>query len=399
MRLFRPPVVFSSLLSLLPLAVWRPQFQLLFFFHDDWELLDRADRLSLGNWLCEPFLREGIFPLFKLLWLGAVHLTGGSYFGMILLLWLTHLSICLLFGWLLARFDLPPAAIVFSVLTFGVSWTNIETLGWSMQWNSQLAIVFFLAAWHCLLNTRPWAVGCFFCLLGSSLCSSRGIVSGLVLAVFVLLRNERVDRIRLSLLCLAPTAILLAIMWALVPHRSVDLAAALLYGWEYLILNPLFRPLPIPRHGFEIGALIICGALKTAVYVWAFWKAKPTVRPLLFTLVAFNLVVAATLGFSRWQTGLATVTSSRYQYIPLLCFGPMAGILIAELRLGARAAVIILCACGLVYPWKRHSEQWATERGIKLRAAIQQSDPQDRFDPSSLNAGRARELIQRYGLH
>ena len=71
-------------------------------------------------WLIEPFAGEGVFPLFKLLWLGAVHLTGGSYFGMILLLWLTHVAICLLFGWVLARFGLPPVAILLARCHF---WT------------------------------------------------------------------------------------------------------------------------------------------------------------------------------------------------------------------------------------------------------------------------------------
>lgn len=51
---------------------------------------------------------------------------------MILLLWITHVVVCLLFGCLLARFDLPPAAIAFALLTFGLSWTNLETLGWAM---------------------------------------------------------------------------------------------------------------------------------------------------------------------------------------------------------------------------------------------------------------------------
>jgi hypothetical protein len=37
------------------------------------------------------------------------------------------------------------AAIAFALVAFGLSWTNLETLGWSMQWSSQLAIVFFLA--------------------------------------------------------------------------------------------------------------------------------------------------------------------------------------------------------------------------------------------------------------
>src|SRR5579863_4520611 len=330
----RTAIVASSIASLLPLIVCWAQFRSLFFFDDDWEMLDGAARLGLGRWLVEPFAGEGFFPLFKLLWLGAVHATGGSYFAMILLLWITHVAICLLWGFLLARFDLPPAAIVFAVLAFGLASTNLETLGWFMQWNAQLAIVFFLAAWHLLLGeVRPVrAAAVFLCLLAGALCSTRGIMSGLVLAVFVLMRKTRTERTGLALLCLTPTALLAAVMWLFVPHHQVQFDAALLYAGEYLVLNPLYEPLPVPRQNFDAGALLICGLLKTAVFILAFRKAAPAVRPFLVTLVAFDLIVAASLGYSRWSTGLATTTSSRYQYISLLCFGPMAGILIAQLR-------------------------------------------------------------------
>lgn len=387
----------SSIVSLFPLFACWPQFHRLFFFHDDWELLDGAARLGLGRWLAEPFVGEGVFPLFKLLWLGAVRLTDGSYFGMILLLWITHVAICLLFGWLLARFGLLPAAIAFALLTFGLSWTNLETLGWSMQWNAQLAIVFSLAAWHFLVGTFKLgggAAACFFCLLASGLCSSRGILSGLVLAIFVLVRNKREGRVRLCVLCVAPTALLVAATWLSAPRHQTPPAAALLYGLDYLLLNPLYLPL---RHLFGATAFIVCGALKAVVFVWAFRKGGPTTRPLLWTLVAFDLIVAASLGYSRWSTGLETATSSRYQYIPLLCFGPMAGILLAQLR--ARFAVLFLCACALAFPWKRHAEQWAGWRGSDLRAAIEQAGPTEHFDPSSVTAGRARELVRLYGLH
>src|SRR5580698_5824742 len=94
----RSAIVAGSMASLLPLIACWAQFRSLYFFDDDWDLLDGAAGLGLGRWLFEPFAGEGIIPLFKLLWLAAIRLTGGSYFGMILLLWVTHLGICLLFG-------------------------------------------------------------------------------------------------------------------------------------------------------------------------------------------------------------------------------------------------------------------------------------------------------------
>jgi hypothetical protein len=64
-----------------------------------------------------------------------------------------------------------------------------------------------------------------------------------------------------------------------------------------------------------------------------------------------------------------------------------------------RVAVLLLCAGALAFPWKRHAEQWDGWRGGKLRAAIEQAGPTEHFDPSSLTAGRARELVRLYGLH
>ena len=400
---FRPTaIVGGSIISLLPLLVCWPEFRRLFFFHDDWELLDGAARLGLIRWLPEPFAGEGLIPLFKALWLGAVHLTGGGYFSMILLLWITHVAICMLFGWLLVRFGLPPAAIAFALLIFGIPWTNIETLGWSMQWSAQLGLAFFLAAWLFLLGTRRLdggAAACFLCLLASGLCSTRGIISGLVLAIFVLIRNRDRQRFVLCALCVAPTALLAAVMWLIVPHHEAPPGPALLYAGHYLLLNPLFLPLPLPRQGFDAGGLLVCGVLKAAIFIWAFREGGPSLRPLLWTLVALDLVVAVALGYGRWGTGLETVISSRYQYIPLLCFAPMGGILVARLRTRLRVVVFLVCACGLGFPWKRHAEQWAGWRGSELRTAIERAKPAEHFDPSDLTASRARELVRLYRLH
>jgi hypothetical protein len=231
------------------------------------------------------------------------------------------------------------------------------------------------------------------------LCSSRGIISGLVLAIFVLVRGRQEERLRLSTLCLVPTALLVVAMWLLTPHRPAPAGAALLYGCDYLLANPLSLPLPPVRHLFRDMAPLAFGALKAAAFVWVFRKAAPSTRPLLWTLVALDVVVAASLGYSRWSTPLSTVISSRYQYIPLLCFGPIAGLLVARLRRGVQVAVLLSCAVALTLPWKRHVEQWEAWRGDKVRTTIEATASTERFDPSSITAGRARELVRLYSLH
>src|SRR6202035_1889816 len=109
-------------------------------------------------------------------------------------------------------------------------------------------------AWHFVLGTRQHGgrdAVCFFCLLLSGLCSTRGIVSGLVLAIFVLARDKGGERLRLMVLCLAPTALLVAAMLLFTPHHGPPKpVAALLFGLDYLLSNPLFTPLPPLRKLF-----------------------------------------------------------------------------------------------------------------------------------------------------
>ena len=42
---------------------------------------------------------------------------------------------------------------------------------------------------------------------------------------------------------------------------------------------------------------------------------------------------------------------------------------------------------------------WAVWRGAEIRTALRQNADGERFDPSSLTAGRARQLIRQYHLH
>lgn len=399
-------VLGAALFSMLPLLVYWREFQLLFFFHDDWELLNGYSTGPLAHWLAEPFFGEGILPLFKLLWIAAVKLLGGGYMAMIVLLWLAHLLIALWFGWILHRMSLPPAAIGFTVLMFGLAWTNIETLGWSTQWSPQLGILFWLAAWSLLLRilegngSARIATACYaLCILASGLCCTRNIVSGPVLAAFILLRGTSRRALWLSALSLAPSAALAAAMWLFVPHHHAAIRPALSYAAHYLLLNPLYLLVSFPHKAVDGRALLIFGTCKILVIGWAFRQAKRESYPLLLTLLAFDLAIAAGMGYGRTYTGLETAVSSRYQYISLLCFAPMAGWAFASLRREARVIVLLLSIALLGYPWGRHIQIWAAWRGTEIRAAVLRNPDSERFDPSPLTAGRARELIRQYRLH
>lgn len=391
-------IVATSVASLAPFFIYWEKFTNLYWFSDDWDLLDGAASLGLSQWLLEPFLKESVIPLFKLLWLAAVELFEGSYLAMLGLVWATHLAILLLFGFLLRRSGFSPAAIACVVLTLGLAWTNIETLGWAAQWSPQLALLFFLIAWHWQwrLVERPAApletAGLALCVLASALSSSRGIISGLLVALFAVQRR----RYLLAVVSLAPSVLvaLVQVLWA---SRAGEPHAAAVYAACYWLLNPLYLLLPIPKKAVDTQALILCGALKALFLACGLRRD----RPLLVTLAAFDLLNAVALGWARYHTGLATTVSSRYQYISLFCFGPLVASALARFRLPRPIIVVAFVAWVglLVYPWKRHADRWSRCRGAEVRAALASAAPNQRFGPALITAARARELVRGYRLH
>ena len=80
---------FGGLLALAPLIWCHQAFSEVWWFGDDWDLLDQIARVGFVKWTLVAFA-ENFVPLFKLLWGGMVFVSGGSYFAMICALWLTH---------------------------------------------------------------------------------------------------------------------------------------------------------------------------------------------------------------------------------------------------------------------------------------------------------------------
>jgi len=396
----------SALVSILPLFVYWRQFGKLFFFHDDFLLLHELAGSTLFRWIVHPFVGESIVPLFKFFWINAIWRFGGSYMALVVLQWLTHLLICLAFGWLLIRLRVPAVAAGFAVLTFGLASSNLETLAWSMQWGSQLNMLFFLLAWHALVTILErraglgWYAWYVFCLFSSMLCSSRGIVCGLMLGLFIVLSGEGVRRFRLCAISLLPTALLILATWLFVPPFKETQVGHFTYSLNYLMLNPLFSLVPIGMDdSTDVSVLVFCGAIKLFVIVWAFYKSGRRLYPLLATLVAFDLATAAALGYARTWTGLSTTVSSRYQYIPLLVFGPMAGILVAGWGRELKIVVFVLWIGLLSYRWERTLDYWVAWRGTDIRNALIRNPPDAPFDPSMLSTAEARQLIEQFHLH
>jgi hypothetical protein len=396
----RKVVWLMAFVALLPLIVFAGEFQKLYWFHDDWDMLDGASRLGLWRWVREPFLKESVIPVSKLLSIAAVRLFGGTYFALIALLLATHAANVWLYGEILRRLQVPVIAIAFALGTFGLAWSNIETLLWFIQWTPVLAMTFFLAAWLWLIAREPRGpagiAGYTFLLGASALSSSRGIVSGLAAAVFAW-RTRR--RLGLILAAIVPVAALIVVMKVIMADRPVprlwDSALFALYHW---LLNPLYLLLPIPHKTVNGTALVICGAIKLAV-IAAAWVRWRDLRPLLAALLCFDLLTSAAAGYARAGTGLAASVSSRYQYISLFCFGPFAGLVAARQRRAIAAMVLVAWLALLTWPWRRHAPQWANERGVEVRRALAAAADNEPLWPSQMTAGRARELIREYNLH
>lgn len=425
----RMAAIASSLVSMLPMILYKKEFQALFWFHDDWDLLSGFSELGLRKWLALPFA-ENFVPLFKISWIGSVLLSHGSYFFMICALWVTHWINLILFGWLLERARLNYWEISFSVITLGLAWSNIETLGWSPQWSQLLSLTFFLVSFHLLLGIiqnrvfRPLTSASYvLCIAGSALCFSRGVLSGIVLCICILVAGKefalpRLKTVLLSLFSLAPPIVLLAAYYAplvavhpnMLGDSMAKLSAMAAFCLYYVVLNPLRLLIPVSHHGQDELVLMVYGMLKILIIGIA-WKRRPAGSgAILTTLIALDILNGVLLGMGRYGTGLPMATSSRYQYVSLLCLAPFLALSLEGLphlaggkrffQKGLLAVVIIgWSILGLAYPWSYRIGYWARWRGLDVRQALLDDRAEDQFAPASISTRRARELAARFNLH
>jgi hypothetical protein len=412
-------------LSVVPFVANLGRFRRLYWFGDDWMLLDEIARLGGLRWLT-LFFFENFVPVFKALWLGTV-LAFHGYLAMLALLWLTHAAGMYLLGRLLLGAGLPVGAAAVAMVTAGLAWSNIETLGWSVQWTSILAVLFFLAALLLAvrMDRRPagerpgWGTLAVYltCLAASGLSHGRGVTSGLGLAVFWLLPRQeagarRGARVGLALLSALPSAAIAAAIFlfrpgadtwgaSLPPGAAQKMAAFAGYYW---LLNPLFQlvwPGPISRE-----AIVLLGALKVAILALGLWLSRGRARSCLASLVVVDAVTAVLLGLGRHWTGADFAVSWRYQYASLIAFAPALGAAasgVARLALPRWVAVALLAgwACWIGWRWTPETESWSHWRGGDVRTILQSPGDPSRYmphTPGGITVERARALVERFGL-
>ena len=412
-------------LAILPQLLYAPSFAELFWFGDDWDLLDQISRLGFWRWVALPFA-ENFIPLFKLFWGGAA-IISGSYYVMIWIIWITHALNAVLFHRLLTRNGLSWRTAVPATVIFALTPANIETLCWATQWSAVISMTFVLAALHVQSSaTSPRLrdiVLLFGCALASALCFSRGVVTGLALGLVALYpaRPDRYPRAKQWLnaaICSLPSLAVAAVIALFAGGNQQHVTAqtlmkGLAYASYFFALNPLHHLLPFD--GWSWLTVVVLGLANGACILWVWQRATERERQLVSTLVLFALGSAALVGIGRFHTGLETVTSSRYQYSAQICMLPIYAICIEGLWGGlerrkvprltfsilASLAAVIL-ATGYIQRWKSEIADWSVGRGRQARELllVNPAPPAEHAVPgiSFMTTQRAKELINEYHL-
>lgn len=421
-------------LSVLPLLFLHQDFARLFWFGDEWDLLDQVWRTGFWTWTFQAFA-ENFVPLFKLLWFGLVVLGDGDYRLMIGVLWFTHAVNVALFGLLLREGGLGWLPSVFSMAIFGLTPTNLETLGWSVQWSAVLATTFFLwAAWwqtRHLSRAHAWSWkhhGVLFLLCAASaLCFSRGVVTGCALAAIALWpvssswMEQWPQRLRTGVICFLPAFVVALLIVVTQPggnHHHLGEDGDRLFGMAryaawYFGMNPFHRLLGVDSWGWRTTTLL--AAAKIALVIWGLRRSNDRTRRLLALLLIFDIGNAALLGIGRFHTGLPTANSSRYQYASLICTLPFLAVWLEHLlgkvrglssgrpRAVVGIAVVLVATFLVVRSWPEETEPFTVSRGQYTRDLLTRNPhpPAEEAIPGIpfLPTARAKELMQHYNLH
>jgi|GEM_PF-464868 len=407
-------------LALLPGVLCARALADLWWFGDDWDLLDQIQRLGFGRWMMVPFA-ENFVPLFKALWGSLVFAGGGDYRPMIAALWLTHALNAALLARLLLAAGFAPLPVAFAAALFAVSSANLESLAWSVQWSALLATLFFLAAAgiHTRSASSAWRRRLLLAAFSaaSALAFSRGVLTGLALAAAVLfpwVANERPWRERWSdaLTATLPALAIGAVIFfaAAGNHRALgghlgDVAAFAFCHWS---VAPLHRLLGAVSWHWPL--IMTLGVVKLAVIVAVLRTATMPQRRLLVLLLLLDLGNAALLGIGRHHTGLPAANSERYYYTALLCFLPFLALALENwlapfdrYRRSVAATALALAILLAAWGWPAAAEGFAQNRGRNTRELLLRRNdaPAEGAVPGIpfLSTRRARELIEAYRLH
>jgi hypothetical protein len=408
-----------GLLALAPYALFHGMFARLFWFGDEFDMVDQIDTNGFWHWTFAAY-GENFVPLFKVIWGSGVLAFGGSYSAMMAVVWLAHAVNVVILGRLMRACELPWVAVLLAQVVFGLTPATIETLAWSVQLSSMLSVTFLLLALDGFFRA-PFRYSPIAWAAASALSFARGLLTGPVLSCASLWPNGALStaplpkRAGFAALYAAPAVAIGVLMAVLAPsgnqgHMEGHWGEAAAFGAWYYFLNPAYHLLGVESWGPR--TVVILGMLKVALVAWSLARSRGRMQALLAVLAAFDLGNAVLLGIGRYQTGLLAAVSSRYQYAALVAILPAAGFLFARLlerlpapgaiRRAAAAAVLALFACCLCRQWGADLDVYSESRGTGTRRIlIFQADPGPIAVPGypGFSTQRAKDLIAKYHLH
>jgi hypothetical protein len=404
-----------GLLALVPFLAYHGMFKRLYWFGDEFDLIDQMDRLGFWRWVWLP-LAENFVPLFKILWGGSVLAFGGSYSAMIAIAWLTHGLNVFLLGRLMRTCGLAWPAIFIAQLVFGLAPSNLETLAWSVQWSAMLSVTFMLLAFDSYFRKPHGLAPCGW-VAASALSFSRGVLTGVLLALASIQAGGRAGLRRRGVYAIAyvlPAVLVGLLIAVMVPtgnqrHMEGHWGQAALYGAWYYCMNPTHYLFGVESVGPR--TVIVLGLLKLALVGWGLARSSGPTRALFILLLAFDLGNAALQGIGRYHLGLLTAMSSRYQYASLIACLPTAGFWISHVgqripipngaRKVALSFLLAATATTLLVQWPKELDPFTVWRGTDSRRLFLQPP-----DPAQAVPGypgfpmeRTRQLIAKYNLH
>lgn len=409
--------------AIVPFVLFNRQFGQLYWFGDEWDLLDQIDRMGVWQWSWQVFA-ENFVPVFKLLWAGAVHLGGGSYLFMLGCLWCTHALNTYLFGRLLRSVGMGWTGVLAGQVLFALPPQNWETLAWSVQWSAMLSTCFLLMSALLLVpllrqssHLIHWTAfaGVFICCLFSAWSFSRGVLTGILVAAgwLLVVQNGTVTRRLLPAVIFVVPSALTAVLIASFSsgnHQHMDghLVDAIHYALCNFLLNPFHALLGTDSWGPYTTVLL--SLLKLALISWGLWRAPAGLRLFLLLAVVFDLGNAALLGIGRYHTGILTAISSRYQYGSLLATAPFLAFWleqqigrcrVAGLHLPVKVTVLSLLLL-IGRGWHGQISLIIPSRGTAPRETLAEASPASRFDVAgipSMSLERARQVAEKFHLH
>jgi hypothetical protein len=413
----------GALVALFPLLACAAEFRKLFWFGDEWDQLEEIHRLGVHRYLTATFA-ENFVPVFKALWLFLIVAGGGSYIVVLGALWITHAMNVLLLGLLLQRVGVRPAGIALALVWAGLPASNIETLGWTIQWSAVLALSFFLLAaleMVRLVESQGRSRSALWGLVGASLASSlsfsRGVLSGCAVAFTCALpvgiqelgRRHRAWAGAATLIPAVAVGAIIAssaqgnhqrLLQAGVPSMAARFAA------HFFLLNPLQAMFELRP---QAALLVVLGGIKLSIYGAALLRARGLARWLVWLSLVLDVGNSLLVGIGRFHTGLAAAVGSRYQYASLFCLAPAVAVVADQVagkfhpRSFARAADIaapLLLGWLIASPWGSRMRAWSGWRGSDTRQILQtRNDATPLPFTATVSTAEARLLRDRFHLH